>query len=775
MLNSIRGRLLALVALGSGVAGMVAAGIAQGGLPGVTVVASALAVTLVSTLVVALASGWIMQPLRQIESVLQQLGQGSADLSLRFAERGETAAIAAPLNRFVSGQQSLLREVQREMEALALSLHELTAVTAQISADTRQQSDHAAASAATVEQITESISRIADSARDVDEVVSETQSMSGQSAHAVQSVSDEVERVASAMSGLGGTMSNLNTSAAEISGIVGVIKDIAGQTNLLALNAAIEAARAGEQGRGFAVVADEVRKLAERTQAATVDIARRIESVNTETHAATDDMSRTSAGVAQSVERAGDARAHMLEIAERMNGVAQVVRQIAQATQEQSSATETMARAAGHISDMTQATDSALTQATQTLKTVDERAKALLEAVGKFQLADIEVLHWWLSRSEARAVFELKTRLNQRNHHWMDTPAGSGDPMAALNARVQAGKAPTAAANRIINIGKWSQAGALADLNEQARSGGWSKLLPAVFDKMIQVDGHYVAIPLGVARVNTVWVNTRLVQKVSGSQPRSWPEFLALCDKLQQAGITPLAIGEQDWQIATLLETIQAAQGADFYRACFVERDASALGGSKMVEAFELFRKLKPYCTEDKAGRDWNLATGDVLNGRAAMQIMGDWAKPEFIQAGKQQGSDYTGWPAPSARGEFSFAADALIMFRQQEPARQAAQRDLVELVMSQEGQEAFNLFKGNIPARTDVPLGKFDGYSRQAAQDFAQAAGANVLVPSWAHSQCLAEAAREGCMKVAREFWRSPAMSAADAARQFANAARAQ
>ncbi len=425
MLNSIRGRLLALVALGSGVAGMVAAGIAQGGLPGVTVVASALAVTLVSTLVVALASGWIMQPLRQIESVLQQLGQGSADLSLRFAERGETAAIAAPLNRFVSGQQSLLREVQREMEALALSLHELTAVTAQISADTRQQSDHAAASAATVEQITESISRIADSARDVDEVVSETQSMSGQSAHAVQSVSDEVERVASAMSGLGGTMSNLNTSAAEISGIVGVIKDIAGQTNLLALNAAIEAARAGEQGRGFAVVADEVRKLAERTQAATVDIARRIESVNTETHAATDDMSRTSAGVAQSVERAGDARAHMLEIAERMNGVAQVVRQIAQATQEQSSATETMARAAGHISDMTQATDSALTQATQTLKTVDERAKALLEAVGKFQLADIEVLHWWLSRSEARAVFELKTRLNQRNHHWMDTPAAA--------------------------------------------------------------------------------------------------------------------------------------------------------------------------------------------------------------------------------------------------------------------------------------------------------------------------------------------------------------
>ena len=773
MVGTIRGRLLLLVTASSVVALLVAASVAGGGVPGVSGVVAAVVLGALAGGAGWLGAGWVLQPLLSMQAALENLGHGSADLSVRFAEEGEAAALARPLNRFVSGQQAVLREVQREMEALALSLHELTAVTAQISTDTRQQSDHAAASAATVKQITESISRIADSARDVDQVVAATQSMSGQSAHAVQSVSDEVERVASAMSGLGGTMTNLSTSAAEISGIVGVIKGIAGQTNLLALNAAIEAARAGEQGRGFAVVADEVRKLAERTQLATLDIARRIDSVNQDTRIATDDMSRTTSGVAESVTRAGEARQHMLEIAERMNGVAQVVRQIAHATQEQSTATDAMSRAAGHISSMTQATDSALAQATQTLKTVDARARTLLDAVGRFELADIEVLHWWLSRSEARAVFELKTRLNQRGHHWMDTRSEAGDPMAALNARVQSGKAPTAAANRIINIGKWSQAGALADLNDQARSGNWSQLLPAVFDRMIQVDGNYVAIPLGVARVNTLWVNLRLMQKVGGSQPRSWSEFFALCGKLQDAGIVPIALGEQDWQIATLLETVQMAQGADFYRSCFVERDAAVSGGAKMAEALDVFRRMKPYCSEDKAGRDWNLATGDVVNGRAAMQIMGDWAKPEFIQANKQQGSDYTGWPAPSVRGEFSFAADALIMFRQQDPAKQTAQRDLVELTMSQEGQEAFNLFKGNIPARNDVPLGRFDAYSQQAAKDFAQAASANVLVPSWAHSQCLPEAAREACFAVARDFWRSPGMSAADAARQFAAATR--
>ncbi len=719
------------------------------------------------------AAGFALRPIDTLQRSVQDMVGGKAGLSVRFAEEGELAELARPLNQFVSTQQSVLREIQREMEALALSLHELTAVTTQISNDTRVQSDHASASAATVGQITQSISSIALRARDVDEAVLDTQSISSESAQAVMGVSSEVAEVATAMQSLGVAMDNLSQRAREISGIVVVIKEIADQTNLLALNAAIEAARAGEQGRGFAVVADEVRKLAERSSSATVDIARRIDLVNAETNAVLSDMTRTSSGVSQSVDKAEHARKHMLAISGRMDEVAQVVRQIADATAEQSSATESMARSTERASGMTRATDSALHQARQTLQSVDERAKTLLNAVGKFHLADVEVLHWWLSRSEARAVFELKTRLNAQGHHWMDTRTSGGDPMAALNSRVQSGNAPTAAANRIINIGKWSKMGVLADLNEIAQRQRWSSVLPAVLDKMIQVDGKYVAVPLGAARVNTLWVNLPLIRQVNGQQPRTWDDFFGLCDKLKAAGITPLAVGEQDWQIATMLETIILSEGAEFHRNCFVKLDAGTLGGAGMARALERFRRLKPYCTEDAAGRDWNLATVDVINGRAAMQIMGDWAKPEFMQAGKAQGKDYMGWAAPAAAGEFSFACDSLIMFKQKDTDMQVAQRDLVEMLMGQEGQEAFNFFKGNVPARSDTPMGRYDGYSQETARAFAQAANANVLVPSWAHSQCLPEDVRGAIFETTMKFWRNGNMSAADAARMMGEAAR--
>ncbi|HSC81884.1 MAG TPA: extracellular solute-binding protein [Chitinolyticbacter sp.] len=740
----------------------------------------AIAIAFISVLVslgaLLFATQAALKPLLQIRDAVRELGSERGDLNLRLAvhSNDEVGETATAINAFVARQQGVLREVQREMEGLAIGLHELSTVNRQMEKDTKQQSDFAASSAATVEEITVSITHIADNARDVDNVVSETQQLSETSAEAVLRVSQEVGHVSEAMQLLSTTMDNLGKRSHEISGIVGVIKDIADQTNLLALNAAIEAARAGEQGRGFAVVADEVRKLAERTGSATVEIARMIDSMGRETAAAVGGMGSTVSQVQDSVNSANDARQHMLEISERMAHVVDAVRQIAESTLEQSSATTTMAQAAEQINLMVQATDSALGQSGNTLTQLDGRAGQILDVVGRFKLADIEVLHWWLASSEARAVSEVKALLNKMGHHWMDAHGGAGDPMASLKTRVQSGNPPTAAAIGGVKIQNWAKDGVCADLSEIAREQGWSRVLPAVFDQMIQHNGQYVAVPLGTARTNMLWVNAQIVNRLNIRPPQTWDDFFAMAAKLKQAGIPTLAHSEQSWQVATVFEAIALGQGGtDFYLKAFSKLDQGALTGPTMIRALETLKRLKPYITPDPVGRDWNLVTADVINGRAAMQLMGDWSKAEFVQAGKVQGKDYLCWPAPTMAGDYSFAADTLTMFKQTDPQRIEAQRDFVRLLMSQEGQEVFNLYKGNIPARTDVNLGRYDDYARQSTKDFVAAANKGVLVPSWAHNMAVQDNVRSAFFDVVGAYWTDDRMSAQDAARRFSDAAR--
>ncbi|MDR3427351.1 extracellular solute-binding protein [Silvimonas sp.] len=720
------------------------------------------------------ATAWTLRPLNQMRTALTQLVEKGGDLNMRLPAKGapELADIANAFNHFVADLQVTFREVQRDMESLSLGLKELTGVTAQLVKDAHVQSDFASASAAAVEEITVSINQIADNAIDVDHVVKETTDLSNHSAEAVLRVSDEVSTMAKSMEQLGVTMGDLGKNSQKIGTIVVVIKDIAEQTNLLALNAAIEAARAGEQGRGFAVVADEVRKLAERTANATLEIAKLIDSVNKDTRNAVDSMSTASGQVTGSVEKADVAREHMLEIGTRMQHMAEVVRGIADATQEQTSATTTMARSSEQINVMSQASDSALQQARRALEGLDKRARDLMSVVGRFRLEDIEVLHGWFASSGARAVAEIKMRLNQMGHHWADMHSGKDVP-GMLKTAVEKGKLPTAAAFGGVKIQNWAGKGVLADLDEVASEQGWNRILPSVLDRMMQAEGKYVAVPLGVARVNVLWVNSSLVKRVGVTQaPTSWDDFFVLCDKLMAAGITPLAHSEVKWQVATLFESVVLGLcGAQFYLQAFSKLDASALSGPQMARALETFRRLKRYCTPDSVGREWNLATMDVINGRAAMQLMGDWVKGELDEANRRPGEDYLFWAAPTVNGEYSFAADTLTFFRQDEPVRRKAQLDFARLLVSHEGQLAYNKHKGSIPARTDVDTNKLDAYGRASSRDFSQAASRNVLVPSWAHNMAVQDDQKKALIEAVAEFWSNDNMTPADGARRLAAA----
>jgi methyl-accepting chemotaxis protein len=269
------------------------------------------------------------------------------------------------------------------MDTAVLSLKQATRT---LSADSLKQADLSSSTAATIEEITVSINHIADNAQAVESSAIDTGRVSQESAVAVQELAERIDRISGAVEQLSATLGRLGLASEQITSIVGVIKEIAEQTNLLALNAAIEAARAGEQGRGFSVVADEVRKLAERTANATVEIGKLIESNHTEISSALKDMNSTRSSVTEGVETSHEVAQHMAGIDAQMNDVMRGIRDIAEATREQSAATNDMARAAEQVTRMASDTDVAVQSAAQTSNQLHELSQTLQKLVGQFKL-----------------------------------------------------------------------------------------------------------------------------------------------------------------------------------------------------------------------------------------------------------------------------------------------------------------------------------------------------------------------------------------------------
>jgi glucose/mannose transport system substrate-binding protein len=349
--------------------------------------------------------------------------------------------------------------------------------------------------------------------------------------------------------------------------------------------------------------------------------------------------------------------------------------------------------------------------------------------------------------------------------------------MQTLKARIVANDAPAAAQIKGPTIQAYDREGVVAPYNIDAvaKAEGWDKLLSKqVASHMKCDDGKaYCAAPVNIHRIDWFWANKKVLDSNGIKMPTSWAEFNAAADKLQAKGIIPLAHGSQPWQDATVFEAVALGIGGnDFYRKAFVDADVATLSGSTMKKVFDQMRKLKSYTDEGSPGRDWNVATAMVMEGKAAFQLMGDWAKGEFAAAGLQPDVDYYCASTPSDNG-YLYNVDSFIFYKVKGSDKVEGQKLLASLMMGKNFQKVFNIYKGSIPARLDVSMDDFDKCAKKSNSDLNTAAKKGGLLPSFAHGMTLELGVKGAIQDVVTEHFNSN-MSSDDAVKKLASAVKA-
>ncbi len=375
--------------------------------------------------------------------------------------------------------------------------------------------------------------------------------------------------------------------------------------------------------------------------------------------------------------------------------------------------------------------------------------------------SQVEVLHWWTSGGEAKAVEVLKSEWTKQGNQWNDFAVQGGggkSAMTVLKSRALAANPPEAAHLKGYELKEWAGLGFLRDLTPMAEHLGWYSQMPPMVRATLSQNGALMAVPTGIHRVNWLWLNRKVFERNKLTPPTSWAQFVTVSDQLKKRGITPLAIGNEPWQLAVLFETVALGEGGkEFYRKAFLEQDSATLTGPDMVRVLTRFQQLRAYVPQKYAGLKWHQATNLLESGGAAMQVMGDWVKGELSAGNYRPGEDIACLPSPGSAGLFSYNLDSIAMFKQRDPAQLQAQGDLAQLLMTPQFQEEFNRVKGSIPALTNPDMSKFDRCAVRSYQDFLLAEKQDNLLPSMAEGMATPTNMRQAILDVLSNFFNDP------------------
>lgn len=389
-------------------------------------------------------------------------------------------------------------------------------------------------------------------------------------------------------------------------------------------------------------------------------------------------------------------------------------------------------------------------------------------AAGAAQAVDLEVTHWWTSGGEAAAVAEFAKAFDANTDHtWVDGAiAGSGGVARPIMISRITGGDPMGATQ--FNHGRQAEelveAGLMLDLTELADAEGWRDIVfPSSLLDSCTLDGRIYCVPVNIHSWQWIWLSHDAFAKIDTAVPTNWDEFVAAAPALREAGMVPLAMGNQAWQANGAFGVMTVAiAGIEAYTAVNEGKDADVAAGPIYAKVFEAAANARAFRVGSNV-QDWNQATNMVITGNAGGQIMGDWAQGEFQVAGQVAGEDYSCLPGLGVNQVISTGGDAFYFPKNDDADVEAAQLELASLMLSKEVQVNFNLKKGSLPVRGDVDLAAANDCMNKGLAILAKG---NILLDG---NQTLSPDTQGQIEDLMTEFWASDAISAADAQARYA------
>ena len=362
-------------------------------------------------------------------------------------------------------------------------------------------------------------------------------------------------------------------------------------------------------------------------------------------------------------------------------------------------------------------------------------AAAAPAALAQPDESSLVVYHWWVSSSETNALGALVKVFNAKYPDVKEkrtfAPDRGGTLFTILSGLMRAGKPPDAIVMQTgYNMRPFIDAGLLASLDDLWTSEGLERVIPPTLREMHKFDGHYYSVPINVQRTNLVWHNKRLLDKhgIDPATLTTWDRLFDAAAKLRQAGVsTPIQLAAS-WTVGQLFESIMASLGIATYED-WVNGKIRSATDPRLTEALGLLKRYSGFVNKDHVGLDWTVALGRVARGESAFYTMGDWANGDFRAAGLAYGRDYSAFVVPGTKGLYGVTIDSFVQPRGL--ARPTNSNRWLQVAASREGQDAFNVQKGSIPARIDPTVDRYDacGYMADPPRETVRT---TELVAAW-------------------------------------------